>query len=160
MFGKEKEAKAAALAVLRAAQPGDEVCVVDFNDDAFLDADLSTDFRKATEALQHVEARGGSALRDAIQMSTDLLQQKAHNRKVLVLVTDGDDTSSTSTEEQLREKLKTSGVLVSSIALRDGQGWRALSELAALTGGVLYHPLAPAEVENGASAIMRDARSK
>jgi Ca-activated chloride channel homolog len=140
---------------------------VNFNDEVSLDADLTTDFDSATDALRRVDSRGGSALRDAIQMSVSLVEQKAHNREVLVLITDGNDTSSASTEEQVRDKIKNRGVLVYAIALLDEQdsgeaseARRTLTQLAALTGGLYYHPKASAEVRNIASEIARDARNK
>jgi len=167
MLGKQNEAKAAALALVGASKPGDEFCIVDFNDEAWLDADLTTDFDRVKDALKQVDSRGGSALRDAIKLSVDLVEQKAHNRKVLVLITDGDDTSSAVTEEQARDRVKNSGVLVYSIALLNEQdigkaseAKRTLTQLAALTGGLYYHPEAPAEVESVASEIERDARNK
>ena len=167
MRGKQNEVKAAALALVKASKPGDELCIVDFNDEAYLDADLTTDFARATDALTRVDSRGGSALRDAIQMSVDLVEQKARNKKVLVLITDGDDTSSAFTEEQVRDKIKNSGVLVYSIELLNEQdsgkaseARRTLTQLAALTGGLYYHPEAPAEVRSMASEIERDARNQ
>jgi Ca-activated chloride channel homolog len=167
MRAKQNEVKAAALALVRASKPGDELCIVDFNDEAYLDADLSTDFDRATDALRQVDSRGGSALRDAIRMSVELVEQKARNRKVLVLITDGNDTSSAFTEEQVRDKIKKSGVLVYSIALLNEQdsgkaseARRTLTQLASLTGGRYYHPEAPDEVQSIASEIEREARNK
>jgi beta-lactamase regulating signal transducer with metallopeptidase domain len=166
MRDKRDEAKAAARALITASRPGDELCIVDFNDEAYLEAGLSTNFDKATDALRRVDSRGGSALRDAIQMSTELVEQKAHYRKVLVLITDGLDTSSTTSEEQVREKIKNSGVLVYSIALLSEQdsgsaeARRTLTQLAALGGGLFYHPEAIEEFSGIASAIQRDARNK
>jgi len=167
MFGKQDQAKAAALALVRASKPGDEFCIVDFNDEVWLDADLTTDLDRVKDALMHVESRGGSALRDAIKLSVDLVEQKAHNRKVLVLITDGDDNASAVTEEQVRDKIRNSGVLVYSVALLDEQdigkvseAKRTLTQLAALTGGLYYRPETPAEVESVASGIERDARNR
>ena len=166
MLGKKNQAKGAALALVRASKPGDEFCVVDFDDEAYLQADLTTDFDRAKDALMQVDSHGGSALRDAIKLSVDLVEQKAHNRKVLVLITDGNDNASAVTEEQVRDMIRNSGVLVYSIALLDEQdignaeAKRTLMQLAALTGGFYYHLEASAEVESIASEIERDARNK
>ena len=167
MREKQSEVQAAALALVRASNPGDELCIVDFNDEAYLEADLTTDFDKATDALRKVDSRGGSALRDAVQMSVDLLEQKAHHRKVLVLITDGDDTSSAFTQEQVLDKIKNSGVLVYSIALLNEQdsgkaseARRTLTQMTAQAGGLYYHSETPAEVQSIAPEIMHDARNK
>ena len=167
MYGKRDQAKAAALALVSAAKPGDEFCVVDFNDETYLDADLTTDFDRIKDAVKRVESRGGSALRDAIKLSVDLVDQKAHNRKVLVLIADGGDTASAVTEQQVRDQIRHSGVLVYSIALsnerdfgRASESKRRLTELSVLTGGVYYHPEAPAEVDSIAAEIERQARNR
>jgi beta-lactamase regulating signal transducer with metallopeptidase domain/Mg-chelatase subunit ChlD len=166
MYEKKNQAKAAALALVSAAKPGDELCIVEFNDEAWLSADLTADLNKVRDALSRIEARGGSALRDAINLSVDLIQEKAHNRKVLVLITDGDDTSSAVSEEQVRDKIKNSGVVVYSIGLherdagKDFEATRTLRQLAALNGGSYFDPEGSADVESIASQIERDARNK
>ena len=166
MYEKQNKVKAAALALVRASKPGDELCIVAFNDEVWLNADLTTDFNKVRNALMRVEARGGSALRDAINLSVDLVEERAHNRKVLVLITDGDDTTSSIPEEQVRDKIRKSGVLVYAIGLhnreagKDFEATRTLRQLAALNGGSYFDPEGSADVESIASRIERDARNK
>jgi VWFA-related protein len=166
MAGKRSRVQAAALALIQAAKAGDELCIVDFNDEVDVDTDMTTDFHAAIDALNRVDARGGSALRDAIQMSVDLMKQKSHNRKVLVVITDGDDTSSSATEKQVRDEITSSGVLVYAIALHAEQdsgkasaAKRTLAQLATLTGGA-YYSGASGEFDSIASQIERDARKK
>jgi len=151
---REKRAgvRAAALALVKASKPHDEVCIVDFNDEASNDLphgeDFTSDIQEMEEALTHIDSRGGSAMRDAIGMSIDHVTQKAHNdRKVLVLVTDGNDTSSTVTQEQLLGKVKNSGVRVYCIGLlheddpgQAGAARLALGQLAEASGGRDYYP--------------------
>jgi Mg-chelatase subunit ChlD len=167
MRGNQDQAKAAALALIKAFRPGDEFCIVNFNDESYLSADLTTDSGRARDALTKVESRGGSALRDATLISVDYLVNKAHNRKVLVLITDGSDTSSVASEEQVQDRIRNRGVVVYSIALMNGQdiekaseGEQTLKQLAGVNGGLYYHSDAPADVERIASEIMRDARDK
>jgi predicted nucleotidyltransferase component of viral defense system len=55
------------------------------------DIDLAVDYA----ALSRIDARGGKAMRDAVQMGIDHLALTTHNeRRVLVLITEGYDTSS------------------------------------------------------------------
>jgi len=148
MYGKREAVRAAALALMQASKPGDEVCVIDFNDDAYLDLPLTSDVTKMETALTHIEARGGKAMRDAVRMSIDEVAQKAHNdRKVLVLVTEGNDSASAVTQEQLLGKLRNSGVRVFSIGLlseddptRAAAARVALGKLAEASGGRDYYP--------------------
>lgn len=165
MRAKQNDVKAAVRGLVSASKPGDEVCLVTFKDEAYLAVDLTTDFDRAVYALREIDSRGGSALRDAIQMAADVVEQKAHNRKVLTLITDGDDTSSAFTEKQVQDKIRSSGVQVYSIALLNGQDSgktsqvrRTLTQLAALSGGRFYQPRSAAEVESMAPEIEREAR--
>jgi len=104
-------------------------------------------------------------MRDAVQKSIDQVQQKAHHqRKVLVLVTDGNDTSSVMTQDQLLGEVKSSGVRVYSIGLlseKSGQAAAArlaLGQLAEASGGGDYYPKKVAEGESFSHAIQDQAR--
>ena len=107
-------------------------------------------------------------MRDAIRMSIDHVEQTAHNdRKVVVLVTDGDDTSSTVTQEQLLGKVKNSGVPVYCIGLLNqddpgqaGAARLALGQLAEASGGLNYYPKDLAEVERISREILNEARKQ
>ena len=107
-------------------------------------------------------------MRDAVRMSIDHVEQKAHNdRKVLVLVTDGDDTSSTVTQEQLLGKVKNSGVLIYCIGSPNeddpghaGAARLALGQLAEASGGVNYYPKDLAEVESISGEILDQVRKR
>jgi VWFA-related protein len=172
MRDKRAGVKAAALALVKASKPRDEVCIVDFNDEAFIDLphgeDFTSDIKKMEEALTRIDSRGGTAMRDAIRMSIDHVEQTAHNnRKVLVLVTEGNDTSSTVTQEQLLGKVKNSGVRVYCIGLlseddpgQAGAARLALGQLAEASGGLDYYPTNLAEVERISPEIANQVRKR
>jgi VWFA-related protein len=172
MRGERAGVKAAALALVKASKPHDEVCIVEFNDEAFNELphgeDFTSDIQEMEEALTHIDSRGGSALRDAIGMSIDHVKQTAHNdRKVLVLVTDGSDTSSTVTQEQLLGKVKNSGVPVYCIGLlhdddtgQAGAARLALGKLAEASGGRDYYPKDLAEVTSVSAEIANEVRKQ
>ena len=168
MRDKRAQVKAAALALVKASKPQDEVCIVNFNDEAFIDQGFTSATKEMEEALTHIDSRGGSAMRDAIRMSIDHLEHTAHHdRKVLVLVTDGDDTSSTMTQEQLLGKVTNSGVLVYCIGLLNEDDPRqartaklALRQLAQASGGLDYYPKDLAEVESISPQIANEVRKQ
>src|ERR1019366_4178631 len=96
MRDKRAKVEAAALALVKDSNPDDEVFIVNFNDEAFLDNPhgkaFTNDIKEMEEALTRIDSRGGTAMRDAIRMSIDHLKEKAHkDKKVLVVVTDGND---------------------------------------------------------------------
>jgi Mg-chelatase subunit ChlD len=160
--------KAVALALVRASNPHDEVCIVDFNDEAFIDKAFTSDIKEMEEALTHIDSRGGSAMREAIRMSIDHVAQTAHNdRKVLVVVTDGNDTSSTVTQEQLLGRVKDSGVRVYCIGLLNeddpsqaSAARLALGQLAEASGGRDYYPKDLADLESIVPEIVHEVQKQ
>ncbi len=68
---REKRAKVnkAAINFVHSSNPGDQVFVVNFNDEYYLDQDFTSDVKKLSEALDKVESRGGTALYDALVAS-------------------------------------------------------------------------------------------
>ena len=94
---REKRAKVnqAALNLVRSSNPQDEVFVVNFNDEYYLDQDFTNDLLKLKEALEKIDAKGGTALYEAVVASADHLKRDARlERKVLFVVTDGEDNAS------------------------------------------------------------------
>ena len=95
------------------------------------------------------------------------LNRTAHNdRKILVLVTDGNDSSSTITREQLLVKVKTSGARVYSIGLlNEGDPSQAaarlaLERLAEASGGRAYYPKDLAELGSISQEIANGVRKQ
>src|SRR5208283_3495492 len=117
MRSKRAGVEAASLALVRDSNPQDEVFVVNFNDEPFLDLpngkNFTNDIREMEEALTRIDSRGGTAMRDAIRMSIDHLNEKAQReKKVLVVVTDGVDNESIITQEKMVKVAQQSGVLI------------------------------------------------
>lgn len=156
MRDKREALTAAALGLLKGFRPDDELCIVNFNDEAYLDLDFTNDREKAEKTLNVIDARGGTAMRDAIRMSIKHLDQKARNgRRVLVLVTDGPDNSSRISQQDLLEEVRNSGVHIYSIALqseepprRDVMTRRDLRQLAEISGGQDFYPMDLAGIES------------
>jgi hypothetical protein len=172
MSNKRVQVNAAALSLVKASKARDQVCIVDFNDEVFNalphNKEFTSDLNDMEEAVSHIDSRGGKAMRDAIQMSIDQVDQAAQNgRKVLVLVTEGNDTSSTVTQEQLLDNIRNSGVPVYCIGLlseddprRVGAARVALRQLAEVSGGLDYYPKDLAEVESISSGIANEVRRR
>ena len=92
--------------------------MVNFSDEYFLDQDFTSDVKKLQAALEHVESRGGTALYDAIVASADQLAKSPLQRKVLFVVTDGeDDASQENLEEAVHRLQQENGPVVYAIGL-------------------------------------------
>jgi VWFA-related protein len=172
MRDKRARVEAAALALIKDSNKDDEVFVVNFNDEAFLDnphgKDFTNDIKEMQEALTRIDSRGGTAMRDAIRMSIDHLKEKAHkDKKVLVVVTDGNDNSSVIGLENLVKASQQSEILIYGIGLLSEEerreakrAERALNELAVATGGETFFPRDLSEVERIAHTVARDIRNQ
>jgi len=172
MRDKRAKVEAAALALAKDSNPQDEVFIVNFNDEAFLDnphgKDFTSDIKEMEDALTRIDSRGGTAMRDAIRMSIDHLKEKAHkDKKVLVVVTDGDDNSSVVSLENLVKTAQQSEVLIYSVGLLSEEERRAakraknaLDSLADATGGEAFFPRELTEVSAIAHQVARDIRNQ
>ena len=170
MNDKRARVAAAALALVKASNPDDEVFIVNFNDDPYLDQSFTHDPKKLEEALSRIDARGGTAMRIAISGALDYMKTDAKlDKKVIVVVTDGNDNASgdNPSKEQLLRKLQESGVLVYSIGLlneeeprekREAQ--RYLNSLAETSAGATYYPKDLAEVEKITPEIAHEIRNQ
>ena len=172
MRDKRAKVAAAALALVKDSNKDDEVFVVNFNDDAFLDLphnkEFTNDISEMEEALSRIDSRGGTAMRDAIRMSIDHLREKAHkSKKVLVVVTDGNDNSSVINLENLVKASQQSEVLIYAVGLLSDEEKREASRakkdltvLTEATGGERFFPKELAEVDRIAHQVAHDIRSQ
>jgi Ca-activated chloride channel family protein len=168
MREKRPKVAAAALELIKASNPQDEVFIVDFNDVAYLDAPFTNNIKKLEQVLDKIDTRGGTAMRDAISMSIDYAKSEGKkSKKVLLVITDGNDNTSNETLEQLVRKARQSEVLIYSIGLlndeepREGKAAkRALNELAIASGGLAYYPKTLGEVESITPQIAHEIRNQ
>jgi Ca-activated chloride channel homolog len=172
MRDKRKKVEKAALDLVLASNKEDEVFVVNFNDSAYLDLphekDFTSDVDEMKEALARIDSRGGTAMRDAINVSIDHLKDKAHrDKKVLVVVTDGVDNASMISLEKLVMVSQQSGVLIYAVGLlneedrRDAKkAQRELQALVQATGGDAFFPKELGEVDSIAQEVARDIRNQ
>jgi len=165
---REKRAKVnqAALNLVRASNPQDEVFVVNFNDEYFLDQDFTNDLLKLKEALEKIDAKGGTALFDAMEASAANFRYARLERKVLFLVTDGEDNSSRDSLEQTVKRLEVeNGPAVYAIGLLGDEehpkrARKALEIITQRTGGLAFFPATLDEVDEISRQVAHDIRSQ
>jgi len=166
MREKRDKVNKAALNLVRASNPEDQVFVVNFNDEYFLDQDFTGNIKKLQQALEKVEARGGTALYDAMVASADYMKKNAKlQKKVLFVVTDGEDNASTDTLEQAIHQLQQeNGPTVYAIGLlgeeRARRARRALETMAERTGGIAFLPKTLDEVDDISRTVAHDIRNQ
>jgi Ca-activated chloride channel family protein len=167
MREKREKVNAAALNLVRSSNPHDEVCVVNFNDEYYLDQDFTSNINKLKEGLEKIEARGGTALYDAVVASAAHLKENAKlEKKVIFVVTDGDDNESAETLEQAVRRLQAeNGPTVYAIGILEGEehlrhARRALQVMCERTGGIAFLPKTLDEVDAISRTVAHDIRSQ
>ena len=164
---------AAALTLVKTSNPNDEAFVVNFNDDFYLDTvhDFTNDTNELKDALERIDARGSTALYDAVIGSLDHLKKGAKDKKVLLVVTDGVDNASRKSLQNAVEEAQRSDALIYAIGLfsdddlKHNRGEmkkarRALSDMANATGGLAFFPENVDDTEAICAQIARDIRNQ
>ena len=160
--------EAAALALVRESNPQDEAFIVNFNDKVFLDVPFTSDIAKMRQGLDRIDARGGTAMRDAIKTALDYSATAAtREKRVLLVITDGDDNASRSSLEGIVRQAQQNDAVIYAIGLfsqekrgEAAHAKQALKELTSATGGLVFCPKDVTEVKQLAVEIARDIRSQ
>ena len=140
---------------------------MNFNDEYYLDQDFTNDLLKLKEALEKIDARGGTALFDAVVASADHLKRFARlEKKVLFVVTDGEDNASNENLEQAIKQLQQeSGPQVYAIGILGDEehpkrARRALEPITQRTGGIAFFPKTLDEVDEISRTVAHDIRNQ
>jgi len=101
--------------------PADEVFLYKFNANPELVQDWTTDRQRVSRALGRIRPSGGTALLDAVSEAVPLAQTGRHRKKAVVVISDGQDTSSHIDVSELQQLIRETEVLVYAIGI-DGRG--------------------------------------
>jgi len=169
MRDKRPRVNEAAITLVESSNPQDEAFVVNFNDDFYLDLDkdFTNSVPELKEALERIDSRGSTALYDAIIGSLDHLKKASKDKRVLLVVTDGEDnTSRNSLEKMIREVQKTDtviytiGLLSQESKKNAKRAKKALEEIAKASGGLSYFPENVEDVHNICQQVAHDIRNQ
>lgn len=166
MRDKRSAVNQAALNLVRASNPEDEVFVVNFSDEYYLDQDYTSNIGQLKEALERIDSRGGTALYDAVIASATHLKSGKKQKKALLVVTDGEDNASReSLERAIRQLQAEDGPTVYTIGIMGDdrnarRAKRALQALALQTGGIAFFPRDIGEVDAISRAVAHDIRNQ
>jgi Ca-activated chloride channel family protein len=169
MRDKRPRVNEAALTLVESSNPQDEAFVVNFNDDFYLDLDkdFTNSIPELKEALERIDSRGSTALFDAIIGSLDHLKKAAKDKRVLLVVTDGEDNSShNSLEKTVREIQKTDTVIYTIGLLGDekrkekSNAMKALKHIAEASGGLAFFPESVDDVHAICEQVAHDIRNQ
>ncbi len=169
MRDKRPRVNAAAVTFVQTSNPQDEVFVVNFNDDFYLDLDkdFTSSIPEMKEALERIDSRGSTALYDAIIGSLDHLKKGKKDKKVLLAITDGEDNASRNNLEKALREIHASEAVIYTVGLLSQESKRAakrarkaLKEIAEASGGLAFFPEEISDVESICTQIAHDIRNQ
>jgi Ca-activated chloride channel homolog len=168
MRDKRAKVTTAALELVNASNPQDEMFVVNFNDAVYLDQAFTNDTKRLRDALDRIDSRAGTAMRDAVSASIDYVKKKGKTeKKVLLVITDGNDNISEEPLDDLLRKARQQEVLVYSVGLLNDEEPRearkakqALTALAEASGGMSYYPKDLAQINAIVADLAREIRNQ
>jgi Ca-activated chloride channel family protein len=173
MRDKRPQVNAAAVTFVKTSNPQDEGFVVNFNDDYYLDTehDFTSDLSEMRTALERIDARGSTALYDAVIGSLDHLKKGTRDKKVLLVVTDGEDNASRHSLENVVEQAQRADAVIYAVGVFSDDDIKhnhramkkartALSELANATGGLAFFPENADDTEAICTQIAHDIRNQ
>lgn len=135
-------AKSSVIRFLQQGMAQDEYFLVTFNDRTVLVQDFTHKGDEIRSNIAFVQAKGRTALYDAAYAGLQKLSEARHDKKALIIITDGEDNSSRYTFSDVKEFAKESDAQIYVIGEKGYQGYgRAIiSELVGLTGGRAFFP--------------------
>jgi len=173
METKRAQVNAAALTFVRTSNPQDEAFVVNFNDEYYLDTehDFTSDSAELNDALSRISIHGGTALYDAVIGSLDHLKKGHKDKRVLLVITDGEDDASRKTFDEAIQAAQQSNATIYAIGVFSEEdrktdkrevrhATKVLQELTEATGGQAYFPASLEEVTPICERVANELRKQ
>lgn len=146
--GKIRRARAALARFMETGHNEDEYYLITLRDGkAFLSSDRTRDQEAVIDKLTHITPHGTTALYDGCYLGLNKVLRGTQPRRVLLLISDGEDNNSRYTFDELSRMLKESDVITYSIGVAEGNaedltlsGEEVLTDIAKVSGGKYFRP--------------------
>lgn len=141
---------------INTSHPRDEYYLIAFNKRAQLLMDRTRDGEAVLNRLTLVEPKHNTALYDACYLGVERVTRGTHQKKALLIISDGQDNASRYNFKEVRRLMKESDVVIYSVGIisphdattMDGmQGQAFLDELSSVTGGKSFYPSSDVEMD-------------
>lgn len=162
MKSKLSRAREALKAFITTSHTDDDFFLIGFNQRARLLSEF-TGGDTIINKLNLAEPNGQTALFDAAYLGVEKAREGRHDRRALLIISDGQDNSSRYTYGELRRRLKEADVQIYCLGigeegaaaggLLDRQGEAVLEEIARATGGLTFFPHSWEELEDAITRI-------
>jgi Ca-activated chloride channel family protein len=163
------EQEAAAHFIRQVLRPGDRLAVFAFDENVTQVAAFSDNVPSLQEAVRKIPPGAGTSIYDAVVLGSNTLDKRGENRRrVIIMVTDAGETTSRSDFDSARKAAVRSGALLYTIVVRpvktesgrNTAGEHALETMTDATGGAMFYPDLPRELDIIFDRIDRELRTQ
>jgi Ca-activated chloride channel homolog len=168
MNNKLEKAREAVVEFFRTANPQDEFFTIAFSERPELLSDFTTSVEDIQGKLVYTIAKGRTALLDAIYLGLNKMHDAKHQKKALLIISDGGDNHSRYTENEIKSLVKEADVQIYAIGIFDAtphtpeeqNGPSVLGEITDVTGGRTFTIDNPNELADVATKIGIELRNQ
>jgi Ca-activated chloride channel family protein len=168
MNNKIEKAREAVVEFFRTANPQDEFFMVAFSDRPEILSSFTTSIEEIQGKLIYTVPKGRTALLDAIYLGLNAMRKAGHQKKALLIISDGGDNHSRYTESEIKSIVKEADVQIYAIGIFDSSpatqeermGPAMLSEITDVTGGRTFTIDNPNELADVATKIGIELRNQ
>ena len=166
---KIKKAKKALERFISTSHPSDEYFLIAFNNRAQLLMDRTRDGEGLLRQLTLVQPKNNTALYDAVYLGVERVTRGTHNKRAILIISDGQDNASRYNFGEVRRLMKESDVVTYSVGIMDRadaassygmQGQAFLDEISSVTGGKSYYPNTDIEMDEIFERIALELRNQ
>jgi Ca-activated chloride channel family protein len=153
---KIRKARKALERFIITSHPSDEYFLIAFNSRAQLLMDRTRDGDAVLRKLTLVQPKNNTALYDAVYLGIERVTRGSHQKRALLIISDGQDNASRYNFGEVRRLMKESDVVTYSVGIMDGsdsgssvgmQGQAFLDEISSVTGGKSFYPRTDVEMD-------------
>jgi VWFA-related protein len=140
----------------------DLALIIQFDSEVNLVQDFTQEYDALLNGLESLSAGNSTSLYDAVFLAADEKLKHETGRKVMVIISDGEDNSSKVRKEEAIEAAQRSDVLIYGIGVQtENSSFRVLKKFAEETGGAFFSPHArPAEIRQAFRSIGEDIQGQ
>ena len=168
MGDKMEKAREAVVEFFRTANPDDEFFMISFSDRPQVLSDFTQSIEEIQGKLLYTIPKGRTALLDAIYLGLDNMRRARHQKKALLIISDGGDNHSRYTLGEIKSIVREADVQVYAIGIfssnpatmEERMGPQTLSEITDLTGGRTFTIENPNELADVATKIGIELRNQ
>ncbi len=170
METKVGKAREAVKTFIATSHPDDDFFLVTFNRQATLIADFA-DGDAVLRKMETIRPDGDTALYDAVFLGLEKLKEARHKKRVLIVISDGQDNCSRYSLRELSKNIKENDTIIYAFSIAEVQGGncgqlcqmysrRTMEDMADVTGGKAFFPLTMNDLEQATSLIALELRQQ